>query len=824
MFRNTDVGYMMKTVRLFFWLIPLFVSAQEKVKISGRVTDENLVPIEGAHVVAGQAGEVTDAQGFFSLHLNPGEYLVKISHIAYEPHSVRLTVQSGNPVSLHIRLKLKSERIAEVVISGKSRKEREGAVKIDRKVLEVVPVITPGVKNILLSLPSVTQLDELSAQYLVRGGNYDENAVYINGIEVFRPFLTRSGRHEGLSIINSDLVENLHFYAGGFPVNKGNKLSSVLDITYREPKENSYKFTAGFTGGSFAFFRKGTRLKTVGGIRYLNNTLLVKSLEGNAEFRPSFSDFSLLTTYQASKRWRHEWLAYLSFNDYHFVPFSKQTNFGTFADSRVLVIHYGGREKDRFYAQFTALKSQYTPSDKTKITWINSFYHSYEREYFDILASYFIGEPNTDLSDENYGDPTNLTALGQQFDHARNDLDALIYKTLLTLNRKKSANFSWEAGISLSYEDIRDRIREYQIIDSAGFSVLPPYSTFHPNEPYQSDTLPVVPFMRIASDRLTSLYRQNGYVQVTAKTVPDEWKWTLTAGMLAGAWQIVNHTNRQQGNGISFSPRILITAVPQADTRHHFRLTAGLYMQPPAYREFRNFEGKINPDIKAQKAWNLSVAHEMTFHWKNFPFKLTSEIYYRYLYDVNPYKIENIRIRYAAKNNAVAYAYGAELRLYAELLPETPSWLSLAYMKTEENIEGRGFIPRPTDQRFKMGLMFQDYVPGLPFLKMYLNNIFATGMPTGAPIYADPYDFQFRTRNYWRTDIGLYYELTENPRFKNIGTKFDMFSIGMEIINTFDRRNSVSNLWVREIYSKRMMGVPNYMTGRIFNLKIKAAF
>jgi hypothetical protein len=314
------------------------------------------------------------------------------------------------------------------------------------------------------------------------------------------------------------------------------------------------------------------------------------------------------------------------------------------------------------------------------------------------------------------------------------------------------------------------------------------------------------------------------YMQAEYKRQTERWHTVLIGGIATEYWQIRNVTENKTGNGFAVSPRMLFHFHPVDVPQHYFRLTAGLYMQPPAYREFRDYEGNINVHIKAQKALNLSFAHDYHFDYKNVPFKLSSEIYYRYLYDVNPFKIENIRIRYAGKNNAVAYAYGLEMRLYAELLAGTPSWLSLSYMKTEENIEGRGYIPRPTDQRFKMALMFQDYMPGMPFLKMYLNNVFATGMPTGAPLYADPYDFRFRTRNYWRTDIGLYYDLTANANNKRVIRNFDNLSIGLEIINTFDRRNSVSNLWIREIYSKRMMGVPNYMTGRIFNLKIKMSF
>ncbi|NPA43443.1 MAG: TonB-dependent receptor [Chlorobi bacterium] len=809
----------------WLWLLMLWglgVQAQTGTA-EGKVTDAGGKPLAGVHVWAETGkGTVTDREGKFRLTLKGGTHVLTFSHLGYGRVRKRIEVPPGGKAVLEVVLRPEAESIKAVEIRGTQDVTREGAVHIGKKILEVTPVLSGGVKEVLLSLPSVTQLDELSTQYLVRGGNYDENAVYIDGIEVRRPYLPRSGRREGLTILNTDLVESLRFYPGAFPVTRGDKLSSVLELDYIEPRENKYKLSAGFTGGSLTVFRKGRRTALSVGARYLNNAWIVKRMEGEAELAPAFADIQAVWVYRPSERVRHEWINYLSFNRYEFRPFVKQVNFGTFTNAKALVIYYEGREKDRFHSQFSAWKTERYLEGGRRRTVGLSIFHTTEREYFDILASYFVGEPNTDPTSGDYGDPVNLESAGAQLDHARNDLDGITGAAFVRWHFPAKENGTeWDWGLETSYENVRDRIREYQMVDSAGYAVLPPGVSVWPGEPYVTDTFPLLPFRRAAGDHLTETVRGAAYAQMRRKLKWKRWEARVTAGLRAGAWHLTDRLGEGSGKGWTFSPRLSVRLVPQNDRRHAFRLSAGLFMQPPAYREFRDESGQLHPNVRAQKAWNFSVDHRFRFTWGGFPMVLSSAVYFRYLYDVNPYKLENLRIRYAGTNNATAYAVGAEVRWYAELLPDTPSWLSVAWMKTEENIAGRGYIPRPTDQRFKMSLLFQDYVPRMPFLKMYLNNVFGTGMPTGAPLYADPYKFLYRTRNYWRTDVGLYYVWTENPKWRVKLKRFTEFSTGLEIINMFDRRNSVSTLWVREIYSKRMMGVPNYLTGRIFNLKIK---
>ena len=812
---------MRKILFLFFLGWSFLLTAQNSSVLSGRVTGETGKPLADVNILASNGkGTTTDAQGRFVLKLPPGVHRIIISHLGYKTDTLQVRLKPGERKYILIRLHSGEEKIRAVQIRLVSPQEKEGAVLINKKILNIVPGISGGVKNILLSLPSVSQLDELSSQYFVRGGNYDENAVFINGVEIYRPLLARTGKQEGLSMINPDLIHHLHFYAGTFPVTLGDQLTSVLDIHYSEPDSTWHKAELGFTGGKFsAGFPLKNKKFFLGSIRYLNNTLLVKSTEGDAEVRPSFLDFQSLFRLFNGKTWKHEILSYVSSNRYRFVPHTKQTNFGTFADSKSLVIQYNGQEKDGYESQFLALKSDYFPGKKRSVTFIQSLYHSFEREYFDILASYFIGEPNTDLSGD-FGDPMNLQALGEDLRHARNLLDAYIVSSEIKY-KNTSGKWTLYAGGKYKYENIRSRMREYQVVDSAGFFILPPYSNFHPDEPYVSDTLPVLAYQLIREDYLSVIHQTSAYAEVQKKLTFPGFKGRFSFGLRANYWYFREFDNDLKGRGGAFSPRLLIFGKFKSLPEHFWRFGTGIFMQPPGFKEFRNIAGQINPSVKAQKAFNISLTHEYTFDWKEIPFKITSEIYYRYLWDVNPYAIENVRIRYYALNNAVAYAYGAEFRINGELLPGNQSWLSLAYMKTEQNIDNRGFIPRPTDQRFKMALLFQDYIPNFPQFKMYLNNVFATGLPTGAPFYADPYRFLFRTPNYWRIDIGLFYVPSLKSSRSSFFRKLKDLSIGFEIINAFGRRNSVSNLWVREIYSKRMYGVPNYMIGRIFNLKFK---
>ncbi|HFX18236.1 MAG TPA: TonB-dependent receptor [Flavobacteriales bacterium] len=669
-------------------------------------------------------------------------------------------------------------------------------------------------------MPSVSGFDELSSQYMVRGGNFDENQVYVNDIEVYRPFLIRSGQQEGLSFINPDLVENIFFYPGGFGADKGDKLSSVLDVTYKKPQQNSTSTTLSLLGGSLANAYKKGKFSSLTGIRYRDNSLLVKSKDVNVDYHPKFMDAQTLLNYNVSKQLTIEFLGNVSLNLYNYKPLVKITKFGSYQDAKVVVIDYNGQEKDHYKTYFGAFKSTYKPNEQSQWMAIASLYNTQEEEYFDILGQYNVGEPNTDLGSDDFGNPENLESLGSELNHARNDLDALIGNFELKYKHKYPKKHQIEAGYKFSYEDIKDRINEWQVIDSAGFSLYPP-GTFNIEEPYDLDTAPILPYQKTKAYNHAGIQRHIAYALWRQNFKLGPHSFWMNIGVRSQFYQVHDKLNNTTADGFIISPRLMLGLKPDWQKNMEFRLTTGLYQQAPFYKEFRRQNGSLNIHVKPQKSYIISLANDWYFDMWERPFKLTSEVYYKYLWDVNPYTLENVRIRYFATNNATAFAYGFESRLNGEFITGVESWFSLALMKTMENIDRRGYIYRPTDQRFKFAMLFQDYVPKIPNLKMYLNLTFNGGIPTGSPSYADPYDFQFRTDNYFRSDMGIFYVLSERPHKAKWLQKFKYFSAGFEILNMFDVQNSISNMWIRDIYSKKVYRVKNYLTGRIFNVKLR---
>jgi len=795
-----------------------FVLAQSVIK--GTITGENGKPVAGVNIQFQQNGTVSDKYGEFSLKIPSNQKIVLLfSHLNYQPKKLSVKLKPKEIKILKIVLTPKNESIDKVIIKAKNKKEKEGGIKIGKLNIEVTPGAQGGVENLLKTLPSASGFDEMSSQYMVRGGNFDENQVYINDIEVYRPFLIRSGQQEGLSFVNSDLVENIYFYPGGFAADKGDKLSSVLDIVYKHPKENELKMSLSLLGGSIAHTFQKKKFSSVTGIRYRDNSLLVKSKDVQVDYHPRFIDAQTLLRYDFKPKFYAEFLGNISLNLYNYQPLVKVTKFGSFQEPKVVVIDYNGQEKDNYKTYFGAFKTVYKPQKETKITAIASLYNTQEEEYFDILGQYNIGEPNTDFGSNDFGDPENLESLGSEINHARNDLDALIGNLEVKFLKKINPKNQLEAGYKVSYEDIKDRINEWQVIDSAGFSLYPPGS-FQIEEPYDLDTAPILPYQKTKAYNHAGIIRHTAYALWRTKFNMGKHKIWANIGIRGQFYTIDDKMNNRKTDGNLVSPRLLLGFKPKWKKNMEFRFATGLYQQPPFYKEFRNQSGSLNSNVKPQKSYIVSLANDWYFQWWKRPFKLTSEVYYKYLWDVNPYTLENVRIRYFANNNATAFAYGFESRLNGEFIPGIESWFSLGLMKTMENIDHRGYIYRPTDQRLKFAMLFQDYVPKMPNLKMYLNMVFNSGIPTGSPSYADPYEYQFRTQNYFRTDLGIFYVLSEKKHKSAWLQKFKYLSAGFEILNVFDVQNSISNMWIRDIYSKKVYRIKNYLTGRIFNIKI----
>jgi hypothetical protein len=811
---------------LYLFCIP-FLGFSQTATIKGVILDESQLPIYNVSILVGNTGSTSNENGFYELKVPANtDVIVEFTHLAHKKIVATFNLKNGQEVEFNPVMNITIEQIATVIINTNTRQSVEGISTISPEILRTIKGAQPGVENILKTLPGVNISNELSTQYSVRGGNFDENLVYVNEIEVYRPFLIRSGQQEGLSFVNTDMVQNVDFSAGGFQAKYGDKLSSVLDITYRNPISFGIRADLSLLGGSLAIetVSKDSKFTGIMGLRYRDNSLLINSLETETNVKPVFADAQTYFTYKFSDKFHLNFLGNLSLNRYRFQPQNRQTNFGTLADPLALIVFYEGQEKDQYQTEFGAFKANYFVNDDVTLKLIASTYHTTEEEYFDILAQYRLGEVNTDIGGENLGEVEFSEGIGSQLSHARNDLDALI-STIEHKGDYKINNNTIEWSIKYTHEDIRDRLVEWEVIDSAGFSVRPPNIDAFNQQPYLPFQGPLVAFQEVRATNKVQINRLQAYAQWSKRSTIGTSDVFYNAGVRVQNWTV-------NGDGVSsssqtvFSPRAQFAIKPDWNKDMLFRIAGGLYYQPPFYRELRDSSGVVQPNVKAQQSMHIVLGNEYSFTMWNRPFKLVSEAYYKNLTDINPYTLENVRIRYRAKNNAKAYAYGLDFRLNGEFVPGTESWFSFGYLKTEENIEGRGYIARPTDQRLKFGILFQDYMPKIPDMKMYLNLVYNTGVPGGSPSYADPYDYQNRLRDYKRADLGISYVLVDQNKTYKKGWKqpFKELELGFEIFNMFDAQNTITNTWVRDVYSKRQYAIPNYLSPRVFNVRLSMKF
>ena len=799
----------------------------QKATVRGVILDVFDEPIPSVNITFGNTGAISDLDGYYLIEITANENVqITYSHIGHKNVQATLNLSNNEDYELNPVMKTDIEQIATVVISGRENKRVEGITTLSPEAIRRMPSAISGVTSLLTSLPGINSNNELSTQYAVRGGNYDENLVYVNEIEVYRPFLIRSGQQEGLSFVNDDLTSSVDFSAGGFQAKFGDKLSSVLDITYRKPTEVQASLDASLLGVSVSAGDISDDGKFTGivGLRYRDNSLFVNAKETQTNFKPTFLDAQTYLSYKFNNKLEIGFLGNIAINKYSYKPLTRQTNFGTLADPVALLVFYEGQEEDKYDTYFGALKATYVASQNYTAKFIGSIYQTQEQEYFDILAQYRLGEVDTSIGSENLGDVTFSEGIGSQLTHARNNLDALI----VNLEHKGNATIGEneiEYGVKFTHEDIRDRVQEYEIIDSAGFSIRPPLIDFANLQPYEPFTSEIVPYTNIRAQNDVQINRLSGYGQWSRRTTIGSSDLWLNAGVRAHNWT-VSGQDIQSTTQTVFSPRGQVSLKPNWDRDMLFRLSGGVYHQPPFYRELRDSTGTVRPGVKAQKSIHIVLGNDYSFNLWDRPFTLNSEVYYKKLTNVNPYTLDNVRIRYRASNNAVAYAYGLDLRLAGEFVPGTESWISLGYLKTEENIDDKGYIFRPTDQRLKIGMLFQDYVKVVPNLKGYLNLQYNTGLPGGSPSYADPYNFQERLPDYKRVDLGVSYVLIDATRPKEEGVfkYFKELTLGAEIFNIFDVQNSISNTFVRDVYTKVQYSIPNYLSPRVFNVRLTAKF
>lgn len=805
--------------------MPCFLMAQKTTILRGTVKNSQKEGIEKVSINYLKSGTITDENGNYQIRIPLNEEVtITFSHVSYKSFVKKITANSRTVIRFSPTLILKTENLAEVVIKDQ-RNAASGIQSIDINTVKNIIGPNAGIENTLMTLPGVNNNNELSTQYNVRGGNFDENLVYVNGIEVYRPFLVRSGQQEGLSFINTNMVQNINFSAGGFQAKYGDKLSSVLDITYRKPTETATTIDASLLGASVTFEGQflDKKLSTITGVRYRDNSLFVNSKQIETNFRPRFTDVQTYLSYEFSEKFNLNFLGNFSLNNYNYQPLSRRTRFGTVANPLELIVFYSGQENDTYLTLFGALSADYKVNDAFTITTTASRYNTQEEEHFDIAAQYNLGEVDSNIGSENFGEVEFSQGIGSQLNHARNDLDAVITNLQVRGSIKKE-NIQWNFGVKYQKEDIRDRIREWEMIDSLGFSIRPPFHSTN-NQPYEPFEGEIEPFQNIRKDNNVAINRVSGFVQFNQRTFWKDHEVFYNVGIRAQSWGVTGN-GVDAKNQIIISPRAQFAIKPDWEKDMLFRFSAGLYAQPPSYRELRDFDGNLNVDVKAQKSIHYVSGMDYSFTMWERPFKLTTEVYYKDLSDVNAYSIDNVRIRYRADNVTEAYSYGLDMRLNGEFVPGSESWVSLGYLKTEENINNRGYIARPSDQRIKFGILFQDYVPNLPDLKAYLNLVYNSGVPGGSPSYSDPYNFQERLRDYRRADLGVSYVFADANKQFDSGwlTTFKELTAGIELFNMFDIQNAITNTWVRDVYSKTQFGIPNFMTGRVLNFKVAMKF
>ncbi len=819
----------MKIQLVFLFLIcsafNLFAQTETAV-VKGKILDEFNLPIESVTIsVEGYSGGTKSSkEGDFTITV-PAEKNIRLvfSSIGFETKKISKNLSKGEIYTLSVSMKNNSIQMKGVIKKNDKKRNEAGSVRLDAKLHDQLPSITGGIEGLLKIF--LSNNNELTSQYNVRGGNFDENLVYINDFEVYRPFLVRSGQQEGLSIINADLVSGVNFSTGGFQAKFGDKMSSVLDITYKRPKQFGGSVTLSMLG--LGAHLEGTgiknRLSYLIGLRQKSNQYLLQAQQTKGVYNPTFTDFQTFINYQFSTDWQIDVFGNYARNRFDFQPASSTQSFGLINKAFQLRTFFNGAETDKFDSRFGGISVTHTPNDQLSLKLLASGFQTNESETYDIQGEYLLGELETDLGKENFGDVKYALGTGLIHNYARNYLNVNVGN----LGHKGSYDakrhfLQW--GVNAEFIGIQDKLNEWERRDSAGFS-----------QPY-SDSL-LLMNKRYKSEQNFSYSRFNGYVQDNIAF--DSLNLVVTGGVRFN----YNFLNQE----FLVSPRVQLSWKPEWKNKDIiFRAATGLYHQPPFYREMRDLDGSVNLDVKAQKSFHAVGGVDINFKgFQNRPFKFTTELYYKHMWNLVPYEYDNVRIRYFGRNNAKGFAYGAEFRLYGDLVKDAESWISVGLMKTGEDllddkivIKSKntgvdsvtiypGYIPRPTDSRISFGMFFSDYLPRNKNFKLHLNGLYSTGLPFGPPDqkrYADT----LRIPSYKRVDIGFSALLLDGskkdrPRYSYF-RKINTMWLSLEVFNLLGIQNTLSYLWIQDQSSGGTYAVPNRLTARLLNLKLVTKF
>lgn len=804
--------------KIFFILVlsaavvfPVAVSAQ--VSIHGKVSDMDNQPLEFVTVrIAGTAiGTSTGLDGSYRMSAPQADTLtVVFSCIGYEELRRQLVNPKGD-LALTVRLKAKDHALTEIEVTD-YRKQTGQMQTIDKDSYRFAADATGGsVESMLTTIAGVNSSNEMSSQYSVRGGTYDENSVYINGVEVYRPQLVSSGQQEGLSVINPDMVGSIGFSTGGFGVEYGDKMSSALDITYREPESFEGTLNASLMGASLSIGQSKGKFSQLHGIRYKRNASLLSSLESKGEYDPNFFDYQTNMVLKINKRWKLSFLGNIAVNNYKFVPVSRETNFGTSEDAKSFKVYFDGGEKDRFETYFGAMNLQYQHSRSTSFNLLASGYLTNELVAYDISGEYWLDRAGT----TGEGNPDNAIGgelgVGRYHEHARNRLKISVFG-LGVSGHTSINNHSLSYGLTFNHQTIMERTREWELRDSAGYTL-----------PTDGQNIRMI--YNLTSNHDVSTNRMAFYVADSYRLNTSAGYFAFNGGLRFSYWDF----NKE----FLVSPRLNVAFIPERNNSLTFRFATGLYYQQPFYKEFRrpveddhgNTVIVLNNDIKSQQSIHFILGGDYTFRAMGRPFKLSGEAYYKKLNKLIPYEVDNLKIVYEGLNLTDGYTMGLDLKLFGQFVPGTDSWISFSLMKTGENLNGVT-VPRPTDQRYSFALYFTDYFPKVPKLKFSLRGIFSDGLPTTAPHSSRDKGY-FRAPAYKRVDIGLNYALLSPLKEEDTPSGFHKWFksiwLGVDVFNLLDISNVSSYYWVTDV-NNIQYAVPNYLTRRQFNVRLTVDF
>ena len=775
-------------------LLTSLTALADDFTLKGKVIDTDNNALELVTVSCPRQGKVTmtNLKGEFSLTLQSGDSVeVRFTMVGYASHRRVFRRPKGR---LNVQIVMQPMEALQGVTITERRRQTGTTEQLDIKDAKQGPTATGNaVEELIQQQAGVSTHNEMSSQYNVRGGSFDENSVYINNVEIYRPLLISSGQQEGLSVINADMVEKIGFSSGGFEAKYGDKMSSALDITYRRPQRTEATLTASLLGGSIYFGTGSKKLTMSHGLRYKSNRYLLGSLETTGEYRPNFLDYQTYISYTPNRRWTVDFIGNISENHYNFKPKDRETSFGTMEDVKSFKVYFDGQEKDVFRTLFGTAAITRSFGDSTKIKFLTSAFHTKEKEAYDIQGQYWLDDTQ---SSETLG-------VGTYMEHARNYLTADVV-SLKLIGTHKTRRHDIEAGLTYKTEHIKEQSREYEMRDSSGYSV-----------PHQADRLDLIYTLTAKND--VKSHRIEAYIQDAYKFAQGDNFFTLNYGVRLSNWSLNKET--------IVSPRASLAYVPAFNHDYTFRLATGLYYQAPFYKEMRDTVTQngittalLNEKIRSQRSIQVIAAMDYRFKMLDRPFRFTAEAYFKALSNLIPYNVQNVKVTYYGGNLASGYTAGLDLKLFGEFVPGTDSWLTFSLMKAQMKMDGITF-PQPNDQRYAINLHFTDYFPGTDRWKMTLRLAFADGLPFGAPHRGIEHQ-NFRAPAYKRADIGMsWLAIGSNDKSQTSSFKLQRLWIGIDCLNLFGISNVNSYYWVTDV-TNRQWAVPNYLTGRQINGKI----